>query len=81
MVPTLTYLANTIKVGDRQIPYSVVTAIDLHELDSTFSSIAECHAFTLRVTKPTSAPLTPQEHQLVFAALPKLHERGILQVF
>jgi putative ABC transport system permease protein len=29
VVPTLTYLANSIRAGDREIPYSVVTAIDL----------------------------------------------------
>ena len=29
VIPTLTYLANTIRVGDREIPYSVVTATDL----------------------------------------------------
>lgn len=28
-IPTLTYLANAIRSGDREIPYSVVTAIDL----------------------------------------------------
>jgi putative ABC transport system permease protein len=28
-VPALTYLANTIRVGDRQIPYSVISALDL----------------------------------------------------
>ena len=27
--PVLTYLANTIRSGDRQVPYSLVTAIDL----------------------------------------------------
>ncbi len=31
-VPTLTYLANTIRAGDRQIPYSVITATDLSAL-------------------------------------------------
>jgi putative ABC transport system permease protein len=31
-VPTLTYLANTIRSGKREIPYSVVTAIDLQEV-------------------------------------------------
>ena len=29
VVPTLTYLANSIRAGDRTIPYSVVTALDL----------------------------------------------------
>ncbi|HKY23018.1 MAG TPA: FtsX-like permease family protein [Vicinamibacterales bacterium] len=29
VVPTLTYLANSIRAGDREIPYSVITAIDL----------------------------------------------------
>ena len=28
-VPVFTYLANTIRKGDRQIPYSLVTATDL----------------------------------------------------
>ena len=33
VVPTLTYLANTIRSGDREIPYSVITAIDPSALD------------------------------------------------
>ena len=31
-IPTLTYLANTIRSGDREIPYSTVTALDLSVL-------------------------------------------------
>ena len=27
--PVLTYLANSMRSGDRQVPYSLVTAIDL----------------------------------------------------
>ena len=30
-IPVLTYLANTIRIGDREIPYSVVTGLDLDE--------------------------------------------------
>ena len=37
-VPVFTYLANTIRAGDRQIPYSLVTAIDLNQVGSTLSS-------------------------------------------
>ena len=33
MIPTLTYLANSIRVGDRDIPYSTITAIDLARSD------------------------------------------------
>ncbi len=29
VIPTLTYLANSIRSGDREIPYSVITALDL----------------------------------------------------
>jgi ABC-type lipoprotein release transport system permease subunit len=29
VLPTITYLANTIRSGDREIPYSVITALDL----------------------------------------------------
>ena len=29
VIPTLTYLANSIRIGDREIPYSTITAIDL----------------------------------------------------
>ena len=29
VIPTLTYLANSIRAGDREVPYSTVTAIDL----------------------------------------------------
>ena len=32
VIPTLTYLANTIRAGDRAIPYSTITAIDLNAL-------------------------------------------------
>ena len=32
VIPTLTYLANTIRSGDREIPYSTVTALDLSVL-------------------------------------------------
>ena len=32
--PVLTYLANTIRSGDREIPYSLVTAIDLNSNES-----------------------------------------------
>ncbi|MGH9720928.1 MAG: ABC transporter permease, partial [Bryobacteraceae bacterium] len=32
--PVLTYLANTIRAGDREIPYSLVTAIDLPEFQN-----------------------------------------------
>ena len=32
VIPALTYLANAIRVGDRNIPYSAVTAIDLSAL-------------------------------------------------
>ena len=32
--PVLSYLANAIRVNDRQIPYSVVTALDLKQLGS-----------------------------------------------
>ncbi|RPH57253.1 MAG: ABC transporter permease, partial [Acidobacteria bacterium] len=31
--PVLTYLANTLRSGDREIPYSLVTAIDLRDAD------------------------------------------------
>ncbi len=31
-IPVFTYLANTIRKGDRQIPYSLVTAIDLAQM-------------------------------------------------
>ncbi len=32
VIPTLTYLANSIRVGERDIPYSTITAIDLGAL-------------------------------------------------
>ena len=31
--PVFTYLANTLRRGDREIPYSLVTAIDLERLE------------------------------------------------
>jgi len=37
-VPVFTYLANTIRDGDRQIPYSLVSAIDLTQVGSNPSS-------------------------------------------
>ena len=36
-IPVFTYLANTIRDGDRQIPYSLVTATDLNEIGSPSS--------------------------------------------
>ena len=33
--PVLTYIANTIRIADREIPYSVVTAMDLDEAGAT----------------------------------------------
>lgn len=38
--PVLTYLANTIKSGDRQIPYSLVTAMDLRAIAPDVQSAA-----------------------------------------
>lgn len=35
--PVLTYLANTIRSGDRQVPYSLVTATDLSSVASTIT--------------------------------------------
>ena len=37
-IPVFTYLANTIRKGDRQIPYSLIAAIDLHAVDPPSSS-------------------------------------------
>lgn len=34
--PVLTYVANTIRIGDRQIPYSTVTALDLSQQPGAF---------------------------------------------
>ena len=36
-IPVFTYLANTIRDGDRRIPYSLVTATDLNEIGSPSS--------------------------------------------
>ena len=38
--PVFTYLANTIRSGDRQVPYSLVTAIDLHAIAPAITSIS-----------------------------------------
>ena len=37
-IPVLTYLANTIRKGDRQIPYSLVTATDLQAVQPSSST-------------------------------------------
>jgi ABC-type lipoprotein release transport system permease subunit len=41
VTPTLSYLANTIRVGDREIPYSVITALDLAALAPAFGTRPE----------------------------------------
>jgi hypothetical protein len=38
--PVMTYLANTLRVGDREVPYSLVTAIDLAAIGAGASSTA-----------------------------------------
>jgi ABC-type lipoprotein release transport system permease subunit len=48
--PVLTYLANAIRSGDREIPYSLVTAIDLE---------------SNQLAIPTSADLTPRRPPIV----------------
>lgn len=40
-VPVLTYLANTLRRGDREIPYSLVTAIDLQAIAPALTSPAK----------------------------------------
>ena len=49
--PILTYLANTMRVGDREVPYSLVTALDLTTIPVTGSSRT--------VTNGTNAPSGP----------------------
>jgi ABC-type lipoprotein release transport system permease subunit len=39
--PVFTYLANSIRVGDREVPYSLVTALDLDTLIPNRASISE----------------------------------------
>ncbi len=36
--PVLTYLANSLRVGDRSVPYSLVTALDLRTIDPAWSA-------------------------------------------
>jgi hypothetical protein len=40
-IPVFTYLANTIRRGDKQVPYSLITATDLGELGGSERSDAE----------------------------------------
>jgi putative ABC transport system permease protein len=39
-VPVLTYLANTIRVGDREIPYSVIASVDPRRYDGAAGDLA-----------------------------------------
>ena len=48
-VPVFTYLANSIRKGDRQIPYSLVTATDLGQVSAVAGAAA---APTVSVTPP-----------------------------
>jgi ABC-type lipoprotein release transport system permease subunit len=42
--PIFTYLANTIRSGDRQVPYSLVTALDLSAVVDSGSRVASANA-------------------------------------
>jgi putative ABC transport system permease protein len=56
-VPVFTYLANTIRAGNRQVPYSLITAIDLTQLgDSGTASLAPR---SLNSENRTPSPPTP----------------------
>ena len=48
VVPALTYVANTIRIGDREIPYSTVSAVDLDGYNRMIGSVG-----------PTFAPASP----------------------
>ena len=50
--PVFTYLANTLSLGDREIPYSLVTAIDLDGVAPGIASSAAAVAVTPGTTPP-----------------------------
>jgi len=56
VVPVLTYLANTIEAGERQVPYSTVTALDLAQ-----PSVADA----LRLTSGDPAPVLSGDEVLI----------------
>jgi len=64
-VPVFTYLANTIRVGDREVPYSVVTAIDLAHIVSglgqTVVSGFSRSPVRLKVDTPENPPIVLNE--------------------
>jgi putative ABC transport system permease protein len=64
-IPVFTYLANSIRKGDRQIPYSLVTATDLGQVPSVAGAAA---APTVPATPPTSEPAVAGVDQIVLNA-------------
>ena len=56
-MPLFTYLANTIRIGDREIPYSLVTGIPLNELGKTTSPVPAAGAPGSGVRPELGAPL------------------------
>ena len=56
VVPSLTYVANTIRIGDREIPYSTVSAIDLDGYNRMLGAIGPGNPSGLPETRAISAP-------------------------
>jgi ABC-type lipoprotein release transport system permease subunit len=54
--PVLTYLANSMRSGDRQVPYSLVTAIDLSFVGRPAFASAETSEATARQARQTPRP-------------------------
>jgi ABC-type lipoprotein release transport system permease subunit len=59
-IGALSYLANSIRIRDREIPYSLITAIDLEGYDRLHSDVAPAPPpMTMSATQPQEATLPP----------------------
>ena len=54
VVPALTYVANTIRIGDREIPYSTVSAVDLDGYNRMVGAVGPTFASAVA---PATSPL------------------------
>jgi ABC-type antimicrobial peptide transport system permease subunit len=63
--PVFTYLANTIRIGDRQIPYSLVTAIDFADLPEPVSALVSNPAMPIALNTWAAKELNAKPGELV----------------
>jgi putative ABC transport system permease protein len=56
-LPVLTYLANTIRIGDREIPYSVITAMDLGAYQKAHGEVEPASGTAEQGSNDTRSPM------------------------